>query len=582
MKKDIHRAKRLRDFCSDEDKARLSHIEGHVRGIFAKTAPIKYYIPHDPEHFKRVEEILDELIPADMKEHLKPKEIFYLLCGAWLHDVGLLKHPQGMSDVEIRKQHHILSHEYIVQTIKDEDNKLGLNSFEGNFIADLALWHRRSMDIEECAKKYKEIVDGQPTRCELLGALLRLADGLDVSYQRTYEPLYLLYMQFHMPAENWIHWVKHRISTKAICKPNEQAIQLSVMVPDDKRDYSLLTKVVENEVRDELNSVKDILRRSNIVYYDKVEMHMQKGILPNKQHEELIKAVGWMEVAEAVNASYIVETILGMIEWIINSWDIVATPAEAIKELLTEATNLRQRNFAIANIAKQITDIIEQPTEKEIRNTLHELIQKIRNERKTSLSKIAESSMGLLNDGDGILLYGYSATVLAVLEASKHKNSIRIFVCECRNKSKKGYNEGIILAEKIRDIGFQQVFIISDISIGHYISKDGITKVFVGADGIWPDGSFVSTVGHKTVAITAKALGVPVYVFADSHKIADIKKWSDDQRPPGDLFPDPILLSRLDTKNIAVLNESSDKVEPEYVQFFITDKGKFRPSEIGH
>jgi len=338
--------------------------------------------------------------------------------------------------------------------------------------------------------------------------------------------------------------------------------------------------VVENEVREELASVKDILRRSNIVFYDRVEMHVQQGQFPPAQHEELQKALSWIKIAEAVNASYVVDTILTTLEWITNAWDAVANPVQAIKELLSEAVNLRQRNFAVVNLHKQIMNILKNRPPGKCRNVLQQTIERIRNERSSFLSRITENSGDLLIESDKILLYGFSTTVLAILESCPHKNTIQVFVCECRNKSKKGYNEGITLAEKIRDMGFRQVFVISDISVGHYMSKFKITKVLVGADGIWPDGSFVSTVGHKTIAITAHSFKIPVYVFADSYKIADVKKWTDDVRPPGDLFPDLILLSRLDTKNIVVLNESSDKVEPEYVQFIVTDKGKFRPSDI--
>lgn len=174
----------LRSLCSDKDSERIKFIENHVRDMFQHVAPLQYYVPHDLEHFKRVEEKLDELIPDDNKEQITPKEWFYLLCSVWLHDVGLLERPQGMSSVEVRKQHHFLSRDYIRCNMK----QLRLDPFEANFIGDLALWHRRSIDIDEHARVYQGFVANEAIRCDLLGALLRLADGLDVSYQRAYEP----------------------------------------------------------------------------------------------------------------------------------------------------------------------------------------------------------------------------------------------------------------------------------------------------------------------------------------------------------------------------------------------------------
>lgn len=562
----------LKKNLSGEDLKRLEYIVTHVKNIFKKDSGHKFFLPHDPEHFARVEKKANELISGKEKE-LSPKESFLLLSGIWLHDIGMIRKNEQESALAVRKNHHTRSREYI----NNNYHVLGLSKTESWTIGELVEYHRKCMDIYDLGKE-----DCGTIRTRLLGAILRLADGLDVNYQRAQEPLYRLYIGFNMPRENWIHWIKHLLTIGTKCDEinNRIIVYIALGKNMDQEKYRPLIELVEEEIRDELNSVKEVISASNFIRYNIVEKKIEFKHLTREQENELREGLDWIAMREAVTASQVIETIQGAINWIVNSSDQITEIKQFTSHLVNEALRLRQRNFAIHNIKAKICEIFRD--KKNLKSNLNNFLKELDKKHRNAPYKIAEFGKEIIKERDRLLLFGMSKTLIHVLEKCPYKKSIKVYVAECRNKSKKGYNEGISFAEIVKEIGFKKVCFLSDISIGHYMekTKGEITKVLGGADGICSDGSIISTIGYKTLGAIAKSMEIPFYIFVETLKISNVKTYEDDVRPAEDLIQDPDLLRRLEDSDIEILNESTDKIEGEYITSIVTECGIFLPSKI--
>ena len=82
----------LRDRIKSKDySSRLENIEQIVGNIAGKTRILfPKYTNHGVDHLKNVERHANNIIPEDIKEKLSEEEVFCLLCGIWLHDIGMV------------------------------------------------------------------------------------------------------------------------------------------------------------------------------------------------------------------------------------------------------------------------------------------------------------------------------------------------------------------------------------------------------------------------------------------------------------------------------------------------------------
>jgi len=159
---------------------------------------------HDWHHSEKVEKLCIDLIPEKVLKKLKPKEIYILILGLWLHDGGMVPEYQDQSLDDVRKDHHI--------RIKD---KIDTNTLE--FLSDIGLKEREALGIL-CASHCYDNIDDIPDsflvdsglendiRLKILAAILRLCDICDVSSKRT--PWYI-YNNFRFNKESRKHWKKH-------------------------------------------------------------------------------------------------------------------------------------------------------------------------------------------------------------------------------------------------------------------------------------------------------------------------------------------------------------------------------------
>jgi len=149
---------------------------------------IRYFTSHGKRHSQGVIRQLSNLLPDEILKSMSSIEVLILLCGAWLHDIGLLvnrdENGLELSDAEIRECHHELSawkiHQIAPWIGLDNRNLVQL-------LGDICACHRRQVNIAERLPQSERFIQDQRIRTHLLAALIRMADALDTDRQRAPE-----------------------------------------------------------------------------------------------------------------------------------------------------------------------------------------------------------------------------------------------------------------------------------------------------------------------------------------------------------------------------------------------------------
>jgi len=220
-------------------------------------------------------------------------------------------------------------------------------------------------------------------------------------------------------------------------------------------------------------------------------------------------------------------------------------------------------DYALDDIKKHLTTLVgeisfERLTENEGLDIINRIdyffkkqLQKFSDLKKKLQEAVKDKIDDIIRNGDRILLYGNSASVLDILESFKAKikssgskqhyeqilESIEIFISECRVKSNHSstnkiiYNDGLAYARKIIQAGFKKVTVVPDASIAHlllpeeyyadaveyhspqntknevsdssvewYRTPKPVNKVFIGFNGLNIDKQFAThSCGHLAV-----------------------------------------------------------------------------------
>ena len=179
----------------------------------------------------------------------------------------------------------------------------------------------------------------------------------------------------------------------------------------------------------------------------------------------------------------------------------------------------------------------------------------------------------------GALATGGYGTALGVIRAAweLHKN-LMIFADETRPV----LQGARLTAWELHQDGIP-VTLITDSMSGYFMKKGAIQACIVGADRIAGNGDTANKIGTYSVAVLAKAHGIPFYVAAPSSTI-DLKT------PAGDLIPieerDPAEVSVIAGKKMAphgisIANPAFDVTPAALITKIITEKGVFNPWDIG-
>jgi len=189
---------------------RLYNIIEYCVGLWSKDTILHpSFTLHGVQHSKNVEKIVRDILAPEHKYNnkiLNEEELFYLLAAVWLHDIGMITKITN-EEIEIcksekmeiqdwiRKEHHNRSYSYIINNAE----KLWIDETEANSIALISKAHRK-IDLFQLPVAHNNI--------RLLGAILRIADELDVTCLRA--PKALMFEIWNSLDEigKW-HWIKH-------------------------------------------------------------------------------------------------------------------------------------------------------------------------------------------------------------------------------------------------------------------------------------------------------------------------------------------------------------------------------------
>lgn len=217
-----------------------------------------HFVDHGEAHCRNIESLLYMIIPSDIREKMSEYEVFLLLCGTWLHDIGMLSRQPGENDEQVRATHHKRSRELIRKQLPEID----LNEDERYVVGEIAFFHRKIEDINS-AKEISKTQNGSSVskvRVRFLCALVRLADGCDIARSRSSRKLVEI---TSLNEEEKFHHEAHLHVSAIDFDHVSHEIMVCTRVKHQK-DALVLKNFLKSNIGEELASVKNVLSENGI------------------------------------------------------------------------------------------------------------------------------------------------------------------------------------------------------------------------------------------------------------------------------------------------------------------------------
>ncbi len=193
----------------------------------------------------------------------------------------------------------------------------------------------------------------------------------------------------------------------------------------------------------------------------------------------------------------------------------------------------------------------------------------------------------IIQDGDNILTHcnagalataGYGTALGVVRAAWEEGKRLRVFADETRPV----LQGARLTAWELQEDGIP-VTLITDNMAGALMKKNGIQRCVVGADRIAANGDVANKIGTYSVAVLARAHGIPFYVAAPVSTI-------DLETPTGEGIPieerNPLEVTQVHGSRViapdgvAVWNPAFDVTPANLIEGIITERGIFSPNEL--
>jgi methylthioribose-1-phosphate isomerase len=266
--------------------------------------------------------------------------------------------------------------------------------------------------------------------------------------------------------------------------------------------------------------------------------------------------------------------------------DIRRIDVEHLKRILTDvALEIKAARPTAVNLSWAVNRILNAACDfegdnlEEFRRFIWDEAAAILREDEAMCRAIGENGATLIKDGDTILTHcnagalatGGIGTALGVIyTASAQGKRIRVYADETRPV----LQGARLTAWELLQEGID-VTLICDNMAGFLMQQGKINLVIVGADRIAKNGDFANKIGTYSLAVLAKAHGVPFYVAAPQSTF-DEKALSGKDIPIEERAADEIISwggIKTAPSDVKVYNPSFDITLADYVTAFVTDKG---------
>jgi hypothetical protein len=220
------------------------------------------YTDHTIAHSDRVIVYLSRISQVCL---LNKYEACILIGASYVHDIGMQDLRSGNELKEIRDLHHLLSGEIIRELGRhNTDNSIFSMHIPFdevfNFVSLVAEGHR-AVDIH--GKKYdSHHLNNMEIRLRLLAALLRLADELDIDYQRA--PIRMTLLS-NYPPSTLVHWYKsHYVGSVEV---SGYKITIYFRFPEnyDANYIKIFHRLVYEKIRIVVEEVNEIFKENGFV-----------------------------------------------------------------------------------------------------------------------------------------------------------------------------------------------------------------------------------------------------------------------------------------------------------------------------
>ncbi|WP_440955876.1 FxSxx-COOH system tetratricopeptide repeat protein [Methanosarcina sp. Mfa9] len=260
----------LQKYISDPKLSNsLALIRGVMESIWANDAPriVQNYTDHGIEHSERIAYFVEKLLQVNPDAEFSEQEIYLLLAGVYLHDIGMQCDVVEYPDVkkraenlgakfgvaftaettngyspeeqnEIRKNHHYLSAAWIDYLYESNDSVLSpwiksVPDYLVDDLMDVCKFHSK-LPIDDCLTSF--ICDPRG-RKKLVASLLRFADELDVDSRRVRIESVKI---FSIASDNSVYWWLHNY-TKVFIDSNKLLLTIRLH-PEDFKLYGSLVR----------------------------------------------------------------------------------------------------------------------------------------------------------------------------------------------------------------------------------------------------------------------------------------------------------------------------------------------------
>jgi len=184
---------------------------------------------------------------------------------------------------------------------------------------------------------------------------------------------------------------------------------------------------------------------------------------------------------------------------------------------------------------------------------------------------IRNGSVILTHCNAGALATAGYGTALGVIRAAREEGKdLEVFVCETRPQL-----QGARLTAWELDREGIPVTLITDGMSGYLMSKGLVNLVIVGADRISANGDVANKIGTYSLALLAKAHGIPFYVAAPLSTF-DLSLGTGDEIPIEERDSREVTHpfgKQIAPKGVRVWNPAFDVTPHEYVAAIITERG---------